>query len=129
MSTIEFLTSLSLLVVALTEYIIYHATFVVCSYRFRLLIKASGAGDYWGDYRDVKCKVYFKAEPYQKEDDDRTYLNVETVKMDFSVKDIEMGVENDNNNRVIRKHENVIYEMMNIYIKLIEIHFRFFCVM
>lgn len=69
----------------------------------RLLIKASGAGDYWGDYEGVRCKVYFKGIPYQKEDDDRTYLSVETVKMDFSVKDITMGVENDNNNRVIRK--------------------------
>lgn len=69
----------------------------------RLLIKASGVGEYWGDYEKVRCKVYFKANPYQKEDDDRTYLSVETVKMDFSVKDITMGVENDNNNRVIRK--------------------------
>lgn len=70
---------------------------------FRLLIKASGAGDYWGEYEGVRCKVYFKGVPYQKEDDDRTYLGVESVKMDFSVKDITMGVENDNNNRVIRK--------------------------
>lgn len=46
--------------------------------------------------------MYFKGVPYQKEDDDRTFLSVESVKMDFSVKDIEMGVENDNNNRVIR---------------------------
>lgn len=69
----------------------------------RLLIKASGAGDYWGDYEGVRCKVYFKGNPYQKEDDSRTYLSVETVKMDFSVRDITMGVENDNNNRVIRK--------------------------
>lgn len=74
--------------------------FVVFS---RLLIKASGSGDYWGEYEGVRCKVYFKANPYQKEDDDRTYLSVESVKMDFSVKDITMGVENDNNNRVIRK--------------------------
>lgn len=51
----------------------------------------------------MRCKVYFKAEPYQKEDDDRTYLSVENVKMDFSVRDIEMGVESDKNNRVIRK--------------------------
>jgi len=51
----------------------------------------------------VRCKVYFKGAPYQKEDDGPTFLSVETVKMDFSVKDITMGVENDNNNRVIRK--------------------------
>lgn len=54
-------------------------------------------------FTGVRCKVYFKANPYQKEDDDRTFLTVEQVKMDFSVKDITMGVENDNNNRVIRK--------------------------
>lgn len=67
------------------------------------MIKASGAGEYWGEYDGVKCKVYFKGVPYQKEDDDRTFLGVENVKMDFSVKDIEMGVENENNNKVIRK--------------------------
>lgn len=74
----------------------------------RLLIKASGQGDYWGEYEGVKCKVYFKANPYQKEDDDRTFLTVEQVKMDFSVKDITMGVENDNNNKLIRKFIRVI---------------------
>lgn len=58
-----------------------------------------------GDYEGVRCKVYFKGLPYQKEDDERTFLGVEAVKMDFSVKDITMGVENDNNNRVIRKFE------------------------
>lgn len=67
------------------------------------MIKASGAGDYWGEYEGVKCKVYFKGVPYQKEDDDRTFLAVENVKMDFSVREIEMGVENDNNNKVIRE--------------------------
>lgn len=73
----------------------------------RLLIKASGAGEYWGEYEKVRCKVYFKGIPYQKDDDERTFLSVESVKMDFSVKDIEMGVENDNNNRVIRKLRNI----------------------
>jgi Haemolymph juvenile hormone binding protein (JHBP) len=76
---------------------------IVCSAFSRLLIKASGAGEYWGDYEGVRCKVYFKGVPYQKEDDDRTYLGVESVKMDFSVRDITMGVENDNHNRVIRE--------------------------
>lgn len=71
---------------------------------YRLLIKASGSGDYWGDYENVRCKVYFRAVPYHKVNDDRTYLSVETVKMDFSVRDITMGVENDNNNKVIRKY-------------------------
>ena len=74
---------------------------------YRLLIKASGNGDYWGDYENVKCKVYFKGLPYQKVNDDRTYLSVETVKMDFSVRDITMGVENDGNNKVIRKYFSI----------------------
>lgn len=73
----------------------------------RLLIKASGAGDYWGTYEGVRCKVYFKGLPYQKVNDERIYLSVETVKMDFSVKDITMGVENDNNNKVIRKYFHI----------------------
>ncbi|XP_070504021.1 protein takeout-like isoform X1 [Chironomus tepperi] len=72
-----------------------------------LLIKASGNGDYWGDYENVKCKVYFKGLPYQKVNDDRTYLSVETVKMDFSVRDITMGVENDGNNKVIQAAMNL----------------------
>ncbi|KAG5672045.1 hypothetical protein PVAND_002207 [Polypedilum vanderplanki] len=72
-----------------------------------LLIKASGSGDYWGEYENVRCKVYFKGLPYQKANDDRTYLSVEQVKMDFSVKDITMGVENDNNNRVIQAAMNL----------------------
>lgn len=69
------------------------------------MIKASGEGDYWGEYEGVKCKVYFKGVPYQKEDDDRTFLGVENCKMDFSVREIEMGVENTNVNKVIRKFE------------------------
>jgi hypothetical protein len=71
---------------------------------FRLLIKAAGSGEYFGDYEGVRCKVYFKGLPYQKVNDDRTYLSVETVKMDFSVKDISMSVESDNNNKVIREY-------------------------
>jgi hypothetical protein len=83
-----------------------HLTFISFD---RLLIKASGQGDYWGEYENVRCKVYFKGLPYTKANDDRTYLSVETVKMDFSVKDITMGVENDNNNRVIRKQPAAAY--------------------
>ena len=87
---------------------------------FSLLIKASGAGEYWGEYEGVRCKVYFKATPYQK-DDDRTYLSVDTVKMDFSVKDITMGVENDNNNRVIRKfHDCKEYLADQILVKFLK---------
>lgn len=68
-----------------------------------MLIKASGSGEYWGEYENVRCKVYFKGMPYQKVNDDRTYMSVENVKMDFSVEEITMGVESDNHNKVIRK--------------------------
>lgn len=118
MSTIEFLVaSLSCYFRLHHQHILFiiNFQFLPVTHSFiskpfcRLLIKASGSGDYWGDYQDVKCKVYFKAEPYHKDDDERTYLNVESVKMDFSVKDIEMGVENDNNNRVIRKLDEYLH--------------------
>ena len=68
-----------------------------------LLVQASGKGDYWGEYKKVKAKVYLKAIPqYVKEG--LTYLTVEKSKIDFSVKDIRMGVENiENGNSVIRE--------------------------
>lgn len=70
-----------------------------------LLVQASGKGDYWGEYRNVKAKVYFKAVPAFEDEDGLTYLKVETAKLDFSVKDIRMGVENiENGNTVIRKY-------------------------
>lgn len=51
----------------------------------------------------VRAKVYFKAVPSEQQDD-LTYLRVEETKMDFSVKDIRMGVDNvANGNPVIRK--------------------------
>ena len=51
----------------------------------------------------VKAKVYMKTSPYQG-DDGFTYLNVDQAKMDFSVKEIKMGVENiSNSNAILRK--------------------------
>jgi hypothetical protein len=41
-------------------------------------------------------------------------LSVETVKMDFSVRDITMGVENDGNNKVIRKYFSTAAILKNI---------------
>uniref|UniRef100_A0A182UB22 Uncharacterized protein n=1 Tax=Anopheles melas TaxID=34690 RepID=A0A182UB22_9DIPT len=68
-----------------------------------LLLQASGAGEYWGEYEGVKAKTYFKATPYQG-DDGMTYLTVDQTKMDFSVKEIKMGVENiANQNAIIRE--------------------------
>lgn len=50
----------------------------------------------------VKAKVYFRGAPYER--DGRTYLRLQQLKLDFSVKDIQMGVENlQNGNAVLRK--------------------------
>ncbi|XP_037953523.1 protein takeout [Teleopsis dalmanni] len=74
-----------------------------------ILVKASGAGDYWGEYEDVKAKIYFKANAHESEDG-HTYLTAEQVKMDFSVKDIQMGVEN------IANGNSVIQAALNLFI-------------
>ncbi|XP_055715245.1 protein takeout [Phlebotomus papatasi] len=74
-----------------------------------ILVQASGAGDYWGQYEGVKAKVYFKAVP-QETIDDLTYLVVEQVKMDFSVKEINMGVEN------IANGNSIIQAALNLFI-------------
>uniref|UniRef100_A0A1B0CU12 Putative hemolymph juvenile hormone binding protein tabanus bromius n=1 Tax=Lutzomyia longipalpis TaxID=7200 RepID=A0A1B0CU12_LUTLO len=74
-----------------------------------ILVQASGAGDYWGQYEGVKAKVYFKAVP-QETIDDLTYLAVEQVKMDFSVKEINMGVEN------IANGNSIIQAALNLFI-------------
>lgn len=50
--------------------------------------------------------MYFKASP-QPTDDGFTFMNIEAVKMDFSVRDIKMGVDNiANGNTIIRKCAN-----------------------
>ncbi|GBP66848.1 Circadian clock-controlled protein [Eumeta japonica] len=64
-----------------------------------LLVRASGGGDYWGEYDGVKAKVYFRGEPYER--DGRTYLRLKQLKLDFSVKDIKMGVENLHNGNAV----------------------------
>jgi len=51
----------------------------------------------------VKAKIYFKALANEGPDG-RTYLTTDSVKMDFNVKEIQMGVDNiANGNSVIRK--------------------------
>lgn len=51
----------------------------------------------------VKAKVYFRARAHHVKG--RTFLQVEDMKMDFSVKDIKMGIENlHNGNAVLRKY-------------------------
>lgn len=115
-----------------------------------ILVRASGAGDYWGEYGNtnhstpfisewfywsvklfkglesnlielfvffsdrllipktdgVRAKIYFKAVPVDQQDG-LTYLRVEEAKMDFSVKNIQMGVDNvAGGNSVIRKFKH-----------------------
>lgn len=50
--------------------------------------------------------MYLKAAPYYA-DDDKVHLSVRQMKMDFSVKDIKMGVDGiHNGNAVLRKFRN-----------------------
>lgn len=89
-----------------------------------ILVQASGGGDYWGEYGNtikkeqwqeipirkmlfllsegVKAKVYIRASPRMVQG--RKYLTLQQIKMDFSVKDIKMGVENvHGGNSVLRE--------------------------
>ncbi|XP_035897184.1 uncharacterized protein LOC118505478 isoform X1 [Anopheles stephensi] len=84
-----------------------------------LLIQASGAGEYWGEYEGVKAKTYFKATPYQG-DDGQTYLTVDQTKMDFSVKEIKMGVENiANQNAIIREYDGFVVDAIDQVIRFL----------
>lgn len=57
----------------------------------------------------MRAKVYFKAIPELDQESGLTFLTVDKVKMDFSVKDISMGVDNvANGNTVIRKKYDLI---------------------
>ncbi len=47
----------------------------------------------------VRAKVYFKAR--KEEANDLTYLQVDDIKMDFSVKDIKMGIKSQQDNAII----------------------------
>jgi hypothetical protein len=51
----------------------------------------------------VKAKVYFRAHAHNV--NGRMFLQVEDLKMDFSVKEIKMGIENlHNRNTVLREY-------------------------
>ncbi|XP_044742933.1 protein takeout [Chrysoperla carnea] len=73
-----------------------------------ILVKASGSGDYWGEYEGVKVKIYFKAQPHKIQGD--TYLSLEQMKLDFSVKNIKMGVEN------VHDGNTVLQAALNLFI-------------
>ncbi|XP_045761245.1 protein takeout [Maniola jurtina] len=73
-----------------------------------LLVRASGGGDYWGEYEHVKAKVYFRGEPYER--DGQTFLQLKQIKLDFSVRDIKMGVEN------LEHSNSVLQAALNLFI-------------
>ncbi|KAL3282187.1 hypothetical protein HHI36_005381 [Cryptolaemus montrouzieri] len=64
-----------------------------------ILVQASGGGNYWGEYEGIKCKVYIKAAPVSI--NGREFLKLQQMKMDFSVKKIEMGVDNVHNGNAV----------------------------
>ncbi|EFN67286.1 Circadian clock-controlled protein [Camponotus floridanus] len=73
-----------------------------------ILVQASGAGDYWGEYEGVKAKVFIRARPFLVEG--RRYLRLQQLKMDFSVQDIKMGVEN------VRNSNSILLAALNLFI-------------
>ncbi|XP_020288989.1 protein takeout [Pseudomyrmex gracilis] len=73
-----------------------------------ILVQASGAGDYWGEYDGVKAKVFIRAKPFLVEG--RRYLRLQQLKMDFSVRNIKMGVEN------VRDSNSIILAALNLFI-------------
>lgn len=59
----------------------------------------------------VKAKVYIRAAPRTVQG--RKYLTLQQIKMDFSVKDIRMGVENvHGGNSVLRKFWKLVIDKM-----------------
>ncbi|KAM0731168.1 Protein takeout [Formica fusca] len=73
-----------------------------------ILVQASGAGDYWGEYEGVKAKVFIRAKPFLVEG--RRYLRLQQLKMDFSVQNIKMGVEN------VRDTNSILLAALNLFI-------------
>jgi len=95
------------------------------------MVQATGGGEYWGEYgkehtartliltikhayhnlvlftEGVKAKVYIKASEVER--NSQKFLHLEDLKMDFSVKDIQMGIKNvHNGNAVLGKSNNLI---------------------
>ncbi|KAL2729618.1 protein takeout [Vespula squamosa] len=73
-----------------------------------ILVQASGAGDYWGEYEGVKAKVFIRAKPFIVQD--RRFLRLQQLKMDFSVQDIKMGVEN------VHDGNTILQAALNLFI-------------
>uniref|UniRef100_A0A1B6E0H0 Protein takeout n=1 Tax=Clastoptera arizonana TaxID=38151 RepID=A0A1B6E0H0_9HEMI len=64
-----------------------------------IMVQASGGGEYWGEYEGVRAKIYFQAK--LKDIDYEQYLELQDLKMDFSVKRLQMGVKNVHNGNAI----------------------------
>ncbi|KAK9497009.1 hypothetical protein O3M35_012803 [Rhynocoris fuscipes] len=73
-----------------------------------IMVQASGGGDYWGKYEGVRAKTYLRAS--KQNIDGVNFLRLEDLKMDFSVRDIQMGIENLHNGNA------VIEAAMNLFI-------------
>ncbi|XP_015523632.1 protein takeout [Neodiprion pinetum] len=73
-----------------------------------ILVQASGAGDYWGEYEGVKAKVFIRAKPTPI--GGRQYLHLQQLKMDFSVQNIKMGVEN------VHDGNTILQAALNLFI-------------
>lgn len=64
-----------------------------------IMVQASGGGDYWGIYEGVRAKVYIKGTTVSRSG--QKYMELDDLKMDFSVKDIQMGIKNVHNGNTI----------------------------
>ncbi|KAL7294606.1 hypothetical protein TKK_0011912 [Trichogramma kaykai] len=73
-----------------------------------LLVKASGGGDYWGQYDGVKAKVFIRAKPYVTQG--QKFLRLQQLKLDFTVRNIKMGVEN------IKDSNTILQAALNLFI-------------
>jgi len=93
------------------------------------MVQATGGGEYWGEYgkehtakililtlkhayhnlvlftEGVKAKVYIKASEVER--NSQKFLQLEDLKMDFSVKDIQMGIKNVHNGNAVLGKSNI----------------------
>lgn len=74
-----------------------------------ILVQASGAGDYWGEYDNVKAKVFIKAKPFTNENGEK-HLKLQQLNLDFIVQNIKMGVEN------VHDGNTILQAALNLFI-------------
>ncbi|XP_051167777.1 protein takeout-like [Leptopilina boulardi] len=73
-----------------------------------VFVQAGGAGDYWGEYKGVKAKVFIRAKLFNVHN--RQYLKLQQLKMDFSVREIKMEVNN------IHEGNSILQSALNLFI-------------